>query len=312
MNRDAILTSLQALDISIVIPTHNRPNFILRAVQSALQSCTAQGEVIVVDDRSRFPVAELLQTVSDPRLRVVRNDDAVGGAAYARNIGVKAATKELVFFLDDDDTFFSTYIESVLQATELPRADYGFGMDCLELEQSHTSTFVANTSCALLHPRREFRKCLGSTGAGFWVRRSIFLTLGGFDPQQVVDEDTDLCVRLIIAGSYCLFYKGYATLKYRNITITDSNLEKVKQLSFDTDVVVAMQCYARTFIKARPHFLPSSTAIWYLASRYIRRAMNAGHKLEASAFIKQQTSVCLKLKLSLFYYRKLFSNFLKK
>ena len=54
---------------SIVIPSHNRPALILNAVQSALKNCTAHSEVIVVDDRSTIPVADILHSITDSRLK---------------------------------------------------------------------------------------------------------------------------------------------------------------------------------------------------------------------------------------------------
>ena len=75
---------------TIVIPTHNRDDLLVRSVRSALQACPADGEVLVVDDKSIIPAAQVLDTESDPRLRVIVNTGP-SGASNARNLGVSSA-----------------------------------------------------------------------------------------------------------------------------------------------------------------------------------------------------------------------------
>ena len=286
--------------ISIVIPTHNRPDFLLKAVESTLENCSAQGEIIVVDDRSQIPAAKLLNHhTADTRLRIISNQGQNGGAAHARNLGVQHAQHEIVMFLDDDDTFFEGYIETLLNAPELSQADYGYGQISFtkkEMLPKQKDTFT------LLTDNKKFRQYLSGTNGGFWVRRSTFLALGGFDTAQTVDEDTDLCVRFISTGAKCLVYHGLATLVFHsNISAPD---QKITQLSFDTKVQTVLNCYKRTYEKSAQQFSPASEAAWYLSSRYVRRAVKAGAQGEALAFCLAQHSAILKLRLLAFYYKK--------
>ncbi len=84
--------------LSIIIPTHNRPQLVIRAVKSALEQTVEDLEVIVVDDGSRVP-PELPQ---DSRVQRIRVPQSRGGAA-ARNIGTTAARSRWITYLDDDD-----------------------------------------------------------------------------------------------------------------------------------------------------------------------------------------------------------------
>lgn len=84
--------------LSIIIPTHNRPQLVLRAVKSALQQTIEDLEVIVVDDASQTPP----QLPQDSRVRMIRLPQPRGGAA-ARNIGTQKANSRWVTYLDDDD-----------------------------------------------------------------------------------------------------------------------------------------------------------------------------------------------------------------
>ena len=87
---------------TIIIPTHNRAVLLERAVVSALMSCPPDGEVLVVDDKSVLPAAQVLAHLEDVRLKVTINPGP-SGAASARNCGASQAEGELLFFLDDDD-----------------------------------------------------------------------------------------------------------------------------------------------------------------------------------------------------------------
>ncbi|MBD6617963.1 glycosyltransferase family 2 protein [Komarekiella sp. 'clone 1'] len=84
--------------LSIIIPTHNRPHLITRAVKSALEQTVEDLEVIVVDDASTQPI----DLPSNPRLRTIRLSESHGGAG-ARNVGLDAALGRWITFLDDDD-----------------------------------------------------------------------------------------------------------------------------------------------------------------------------------------------------------------
>jgi len=85
----------------VVIPTHNRPQLVQRAVHSALAQEYADLEVVVVVDGPDNVTEKALAGVSDKRLRDIVLPQPVG-AARARNLGVTAAWGDWIAFLDDD------------------------------------------------------------------------------------------------------------------------------------------------------------------------------------------------------------------
>lgn len=89
-------------DVSVVIPTRNRPELVSRAVHSALSQTLRDIEVIVVVDGPDDATPAALAAIADPRLRVVALDSS-RGAPGARNVGVSHATAEWTALLDDDD-----------------------------------------------------------------------------------------------------------------------------------------------------------------------------------------------------------------
>ncbi len=96
------------LPISVVIPTHNRSEMVVRAVKSVLRDCRAGDEVIVVDDGSIDSTKQKLNQFGN---RILYFRVRHGGAGKARNFGIRQAKNPLVAFLDSDDEFTPGGIE---------------------------------------------------------------------------------------------------------------------------------------------------------------------------------------------------------
>ncbi len=88
--------------VSHILPAWNpRPDWLLPAVRSVLAQTGCELELVVVDDGSETPVAELLAALDDDRLRVLRVEH--GGVSRARNAALAAARGDHVRFVDADD-----------------------------------------------------------------------------------------------------------------------------------------------------------------------------------------------------------------
>jgi glycosyltransferase involved in cell wall biosynthesis len=101
------------LDVSVVIPTCNRPQLATRAVASALAQTHTALEVIVVVDGPDEETVKELSGIGDPRLRVVVLPSR-GRAPHARNVGAREARGRFVAFLDDDDEWLPEKIATQL------------------------------------------------------------------------------------------------------------------------------------------------------------------------------------------------------
>lgn len=108
--------------VSVVIPAFNREDTVLRAVLSALGQTYPVLEVIVVDDCSTDGTVATVQTVEDPRVRVIRNR-ANSGACKSRNVGIEAAVGEYIALLDSDDEWLPEKLEKQMVALEASGAD---------------------------------------------------------------------------------------------------------------------------------------------------------------------------------------------
>ncbi|MCF8045651.1 MAG: glycosyltransferase family 2 protein [Desulfarculaceae bacterium] len=86
--------------VSAVIPTFNRGWTVCRAVESVLRQNYPHMEIIVVDDGSTDDTAEKLAPYAG-NIRIMEQENL--GVSAARNSGIKAASGDLIAFLDSDD-----------------------------------------------------------------------------------------------------------------------------------------------------------------------------------------------------------------
>lgn len=88
------------LKISVIIPTFNRKELLLRTVGALLRQDFAPYEVIVVDNGSSDGTPEAVAALGNAGVTCVR--EAVRGPAAARNRGVGEASGDVIAFIDDD------------------------------------------------------------------------------------------------------------------------------------------------------------------------------------------------------------------
>ncbi len=94
-------------EVSVVIPTRDRPDLVMRAVRSALAQTMDRIEVIVVVDGPDERTCAALAEIDDARLRVIELP-LQGGAPSARNVGAREARARWTALLDDDDEWIAT------------------------------------------------------------------------------------------------------------------------------------------------------------------------------------------------------------
>jgi glycosyltransferase involved in cell wall biosynthesis len=192
---------------SVVIPTHNRPQLLRRAVASVLAQNFADFEVLVVDDGSIAPASEALSGLADSRLRLFRNDIAQGVSA-ARNHGVAEARGRVVSFLDDDDVWLPELLGAMAGIFAKPSTK---GQEFAWSPKYHVEN--AEIAARLAQPRKKpalsssphpVRADLSNVhvGCGFAlsVPTQAIRAIGGFDTRLTYSEDFDLIIRLVEHG----------------------------------------------------------------------------------------------------------------
>jgi glycosyltransferase involved in cell wall biosynthesis len=108
------MNSIQSrVTISVVIPTINRHELVIRAIRSVLSQTLQPIEIIVVIDGPDENTLACLEKLRISHLKALSNSTSLGGSE-SRNIGVRAARGDWIAFLDDDDEWFPTKLERQL------------------------------------------------------------------------------------------------------------------------------------------------------------------------------------------------------
>ena len=203
---------------AVIIPTHNRRDFLARALDALeRQTCPAEAfEVVVVanacsDDTAAF-VAGRRDCAGYP-LRLV--DRSEPGASGARNAGAERTRASLLVFLDDDIEASPGFVEAHLEA----HRRYGgrHGASCVAIGylpaalQTHRDLFAVTLRGwweamfdQMRRPGHRFRYTDLLSG-NFSMSRELFMATGGFDVRYRCHEDYELGHRLIKAGAEFVF-----------------------------------------------------------------------------------------------------------
>jgi GT2 family glycosyltransferase len=196
----------RARDVSIVIPTFNRPAR-LRLVLDALARQSenpSNFEVVVVDDGSKVPTADALSGVSFPfTLRIVRQDNA--GPARARNRGIEETRGELVLFLDDDVEPLPALVEEHLKSHAAEPTDAVIIGPLSSLPHYPQPWVAWEQSKIELQYQAMISGKMIPTFRQFWtgnasLARAHLVALGGFDTTFLRGEDVELGARLHARG----------------------------------------------------------------------------------------------------------------
>lgn len=190
-----------SVDLSVVIAAHNAADTLAQQLAAlSRQQVDARWEVLVADNGSTDHTRQLAAAWADrlPGLRVI-DASARRGAGAARNIGVAAATGRDVVFCDADDIVADGWLAALHSALRhrsfvAGRFDDGL-LNSPRVRRSRTLPQRDGLQRSAHLPG------LWHAGAGnLGVRRELFRAVGGFDPDALFLEDTDLCWRLQLAG----------------------------------------------------------------------------------------------------------------
>jgi glycosyltransferase involved in cell wall biosynthesis len=204
---------------SVVIPTRNRPQAIVRSLDALAVQTMPPGsfEVLVVDDGSEPPLSlDPARWASKFSLKLIRQKNT--GPAGARQRGVAEARGEFLAFTDDDCLPTPTWLETLATALrENPEAMIG-GSTFNGLKKD----YFAETSQLILemvyeHFNRDPANAYFFASNNIALRRDRYLASGGFDPDfdSPAAEDREFCDRWRMQGRP-LFWKKDALIEHRH------------------------------------------------------------------------------------------------
>ena len=182
--------------ISVIIPTYNRADTILRSVHSVLNQTYENIELLIIDDGSTDNTRELIGQIEDSRIRYI-SLDTNSGASNARNIGADYAKGEWIAFQDSDDAWKpDKLVKQIAYSLEHP-----------EYHLIYTSYIAHLTDQDIYFPTHPLpaamegqmfdvlllRNVIGAPT--MLIKRDAFLQSGGFDTAYQSLEDWEFVIR---------------------------------------------------------------------------------------------------------------------
>lgn len=203
--------------ISVIIPVFNGADTIASCLQSVFQSDCSDFEVIVVDDGS---TDDTMKHVIDFNCRIVALETN-HGPAEARNHGARKAKGDILFFLDADITIESNTLTEII-LTFHERKNLG-GLFCSYQKNTPVQNFISKYKNILHHYTHQISREEAVTFcSGFGaIKRDVFLSLGGFDPNVRFLEDIELGYRLHRAGHSILLKKNVQLTHHKHYSFRD-------------------------------------------------------------------------------------------
>jgi len=214
--------------ISVVVPTFNRREIVLRSVSTLLRQDFPSTEyeiIVVVDGSIDGTVAALKSLKPLCHFRVIEQENR--GLAGARNTGYRAAEADLVLFLDDDMRCDPGLVAAHVAAHTQSDQTVGFGALFLsEDSRPSLASECFNREIGAFHLRQkrdpaalwQISDCVFSNAS---LPRRMLIDAGGFDEAFRMREDLELGVRLFAAGACPRYISDAIAYQYYDKTIAD-------------------------------------------------------------------------------------------
>mgnify|MGYP001362932843 FL=1 len=189
------------MNISVVIPSYNRKEFLKRSIDSAINQTKKPLEIIVVDDGSTDGTEAMIKSDYD-FVKFIKQKNK--GVSAARNIGIKVSIGEWICFLDSDDEWKKDKLEKQINVMK-SNPGYKF---------FHSNEIWIKNGLRINQKKKHkkyggdiFDKCLDMcriSPSSVMIDKTVFDEVGNFNEYLVVCEDYELWLR--ICDKYRVFF----------------------------------------------------------------------------------------------------------
>jgi glycosyltransferase involved in cell wall biosynthesis len=196
-------------EVTVLMPVYNASKYLAEAIESILNQTFTNFEFLIIDDGSSDRSAEIINSYSDPRIRLVTNEKNLG-ISETLNKGIELAQTELVARMDADDISYPERIEKQLEYFKNNPECALLSSWAREVTEDRTPIYtsefnssfyyyILNFECWIYHPTVMYK-------------RSAVRDVGGYSVQYC--EDYDLWWKL--SRKYEIANLSHVLLDYRS------------------------------------------------------------------------------------------------
>ena len=263
--------------ISVVMSAYNAECYLREAVASVLAQTYTDFEFIIINDGSTDRTGEILASFSDPRIRLLEQENK--GLAVALNRGLREARAPLIARMDADDTCRPDRLErEIAVLRSLPEVDMvtarvqHMDADGHLLESSHPPRFPDELELDPVDGLLETYRFRGNVLAAMLDvnlmshptilgKRRVFIENGEYDETFHRAQDYDLWLRLVSSGCQfayideplCFYrtHKAQNPRTARDILNSDYDIAAIQKLVDADDISSDIRMLARRALAAR-------------------------------------------------------------
>lgn len=213
-----------SVKFSVIIPVYKVETYLRQCIDSVLNQPYSDLEIILVDDGSpdNCPTICDEYSIKDSRVKVIHKEN--GGPSSARNVGIKSATGDFIFFLDSDDYLVGDIFTSNAKLIEKYNVDMVLhnyllyncvnghveqsGINYSRLLSNKFNSSEAIKELLSLYPNFDWYPWQ------FFVKKSVVMQNSLYFDEGVLYEDVKLIFKLML-NSDSIAFNNEALLNYR-------------------------------------------------------------------------------------------------
>jgi len=278
--------------VSVIIPMYNVEKYIDQCITSVLNQSYHHFELILVDDGCMDNTLKIVNTFSDPRIRIITQKNR--GLSGARNTGIEAARGIYVALLDADDYWAPEKLTKHIQhLNDKPKVGVSYCPSLFVSEDGELLGVGQFPKLSNISKKDVFCRNPVGNGSSPVIRRSLLSEVGRFgekkDKYRTMyfneslrqSEDIELWTRIALTTKWQ--FAGIDTpLTYYRINECGLSADIDKQFASWQHAVMLNKDSDPTFFK-KHYSLARAYQLRYLA----RRAVQSKSKLTAFKLIHQ-------------------------
>lgn len=217
--------------VSVAMAVYNGEEFLEESINSILKQTYQDFEFIIVNDGSLDKTKQMLDNITDPRVKIYHLAKNYG-VSYARNFAINKAKSRWIVLQDNDDISIPTRIEELMNyIKDHPDVICVFSMRQLitantPLSEKSLRSLKNKINPCLTRQQIKLRKfycpriCYGTA----ILSRKAILQAGGYDTKYKIGEDYDLFLRLVELGPIDMVPKILYQYRYNTDSASRRNL----------------------------------------------------------------------------------------
>jgi glycosyltransferase involved in cell wall biosynthesis len=197
--------------IAVITPAYNAALYLPDAMASVVAQAHPDWSMVVVDDGSTDATADIAARFAEPRISLIRQDNA--GVSAARNRGLNAVTADAFLFLDADDWLAPDALMRLAKALDSrPGAIAVSGRPARVARDRSIYLMQAPPEGDLLG--RLLVRNLFVNGGHLLIRSQAIRAAGGFREDLSYGEDWEYWTRLAAQGPFAALRSGPAPVLF--------------------------------------------------------------------------------------------------